>query len=447
MKSTKSKHYYSPIQYFFWLFSGCEINVLKECPTDFNRQAGIGFTIFMTTLFAFAAGSYAGFYFSHNIISALGFGLIWSLLVFSIDRAMVVTMKKDPTLKSQPFWIPLISRGLLALLIAFVISIPLELLIFRDKIEEQKQIDEVDKVNEHRNDWLVARGVNEDKANKNEAEKDAEIALANANDCRRDPKYRELDNQLPALKKKMERTPPTVSSIYGPKPNIAYKIARSNYYLKLRERNKRGSEFQNEQKIIYNENISKIEKISIKIDSNIQYADQKATDLQNALKNSFIRDFEALENAAHYKKIIYDTVYSSKIDKSKNESLKQIDKISSKYEYKNLSILFFLWLIRILFFLIELLPTISKIVTPVGAYDIAIYRREKDFEKELEEGSDAYLEHQKNMQELENKAELELKMEILKLEKEMKIDILKEASEAQNLVARKKIEEFKNKNL
>jgi len=53
---SKSKSFdkkYSKIQYFFWLLSGAEINILKDCPTDYNRQAGIGFTIFMTTLLAF----------------------------------------------------------------------------------------------------------------------------------------------------------------------------------------------------------------------------------------------------------------------------------------------------------------------------------------------------------------------------------------------------------
>lgn len=53
---SKSKSFdkkYSKIQSFFWLLSGAEINILKDCPTDYNRQAGIGFTIFMTTLLAF----------------------------------------------------------------------------------------------------------------------------------------------------------------------------------------------------------------------------------------------------------------------------------------------------------------------------------------------------------------------------------------------------------
>jgi hypothetical protein len=126
---------YSKLQYFFWLISGCEISVLKNCPTDYNRQAGIGLTIFMTTLMAFASGTYAGWFFAKNIFGSICFGLLWAALIFSIDRSMVITMKKNPTKIKQSLWIPFSSRALMAILIAFIISIPLELLIFSDNID------------------------------------------------------------------------------------------------------------------------------------------------------------------------------------------------------------------------------------------------------------------------------------------------------------------------
>ena len=134
-KTSTKKYNYSKIQYFFWLLSGAEISILKDCPTDYNRQAGIGFTIFMTTLLAFFSGSYAGYYFGESYVSAILFGIIWASLIFSIDRSMVVTLKKDPTKEKQNFWPPFLSRAVLAILIAFIISIPLELLIFKENID------------------------------------------------------------------------------------------------------------------------------------------------------------------------------------------------------------------------------------------------------------------------------------------------------------------------
>jgi hypothetical protein len=451
MKNSKSKYYYSPVQYFFWLFSGCEINILKNCPTDFNRQAGIGFTIFMTTLFAFAAGSYSGYYFTKDYFSAFGFGLIWALLVFSIDRAMVVTMKKDPTLKAQPFWIPLISRGFLALLIAFVISIPLELLIFRDQIEIQKKKDEIDTIIEIKQGWIGVGNVKEDKASKVEAENEAKIAEENANNCNSDKEYKRLDSELQVLQSIMSRFPRyinyTVNNTPKTRLNPKYITARNNYNSKLRQRNNRCVNYKNEQTVIANNKKNEAIKLKDKIDKNTDIADKKADTMQKLLKNSFIRDFISLENAAYSKKISYDTIYSTKTDSITKQLNRNIERVNKTIEYENSSIIFFLWLIRILFFLIELLPTISKIVTPVGAYDMAIYRREKDFEKELEDGSEKYLEQQKYLRELEDKAEVEIKKEVLELEKKMKLEIMKEASDAQNKVAKKKIDDFKTKHL
>ena len=80
----------SKIKKFFWLISGSEISILEKCPTDHNRHMNVGLAIFATTLIAFLAGSLAGFKFStQNIFSALMFGAIWCLLVFTIDRNMV----------------------------------------------------------------------------------------------------------------------------------------------------------------------------------------------------------------------------------------------------------------------------------------------------------------------------------------------------------------------
>jgi hypothetical protein len=50
-----------------------------------------------------------------------------------------------------------------------------------------------------------------------------------------------------------------------------------------------------------------------------------------------------------------------------------------KGKLANPAILMFLWLIRALFFVIELLPSVVKIATPMGKYDFAVYQAERDF--------------------------------------------------------------------
>ena len=80
------------------------------------------------------AASYALFTVFDNIFTAIFFGLIWGLLIFNLDRFIVSTLKKrdqffDELLQASP-------RILLAIIIAVVISKPLELKIFEKEINQ-----------------------------------------------------------------------------------------------------------------------------------------------------------------------------------------------------------------------------------------------------------------------------------------------------------------------
>jgi Mn2+/Fe2+ NRAMP family transporter len=129
----------SIFQKFFWLISGSEIHVLKDCKHDYNRHATMGFILFMTWLFATFAGGFAGWYFGHSLKTAFGFGLMWGLMIYAIDRGMVISLKKNPTIEKQPFWIPFLTRAVLGIVIAFFISIPFEILIFNEDIKIQME--------------------------------------------------------------------------------------------------------------------------------------------------------------------------------------------------------------------------------------------------------------------------------------------------------------------
>lgn len=135
----------SRFQRFLWTVAGAELDILEKCRTDHKKFAAIGATILMTAFIAFCAGTSAAWYFTQSGDESSGslgwamlFGLIWALLIFCIDRSLVITLKKDPSVKKQKFWVPLLSRSALACIIAFMVSIPLELVIFEDFIAEQK---------------------------------------------------------------------------------------------------------------------------------------------------------------------------------------------------------------------------------------------------------------------------------------------------------------------
>lgn len=123
------------LKQFFIICSGSDTDILEQCSKgEQNKYAGIGATVFFTALMAFIAGSYALYTVFDNLFTAIGFGFIWGLLIFNLDRYIVSTIKKtgsiiDELIQASP-------RILLAVIIAIVISKPLELKIFEKEINQ-----------------------------------------------------------------------------------------------------------------------------------------------------------------------------------------------------------------------------------------------------------------------------------------------------------------------
>ncbi|WP_298551575.1 DUF4407 domain-containing protein [uncultured Algibacter sp.] len=120
---------------FFIICSGADTDILEDCSIgEQNKYAGIGATVFFTAVMAFIAASYALFTVFDNLYTSIFFGLIWGLLIFNLDRYIVSTIKKtghviDELIQASP-------RILLAIIIAVVISKPLELKIFEKEINQ-----------------------------------------------------------------------------------------------------------------------------------------------------------------------------------------------------------------------------------------------------------------------------------------------------------------------
>lgn len=114
--------------------SGADPELLSQCSkAEQIKQAGIGGTVFFTAVMAFIAASYALFTVFDTIWIAVFFGLVWGLLIFNLDRFIVSTIKKQDN-----FWqeaLQAFPRIILAVIIAVVISKPLELKIFEKEID------------------------------------------------------------------------------------------------------------------------------------------------------------------------------------------------------------------------------------------------------------------------------------------------------------------------
>jgi len=123
------------INRFFWMCSGADTDILKNSSkAEQTKFAGIGGTVFFTAVMAFIAASYALFTVFDNYFTSIFFGLVWGLLIFNLDRFIVSTIKKNDNkwkevLQATP-------RIVLAIIIAVVISKPLELKIFEKEINQ-----------------------------------------------------------------------------------------------------------------------------------------------------------------------------------------------------------------------------------------------------------------------------------------------------------------------
>lgn len=174
------------LKQFFIICSGSDTDILNDCSIgEQNKYAGIGATVFFTALMAFIAASYALYTVFDNLIASIGFGLVWGLLIFNLDRYIVSTIKKtgnilDEIIQASP-------RFLLAVIIAIVIAKPLELKIF------EKEINQV--LLEEKNDFTLA---NKD-----------QIAQQYT------PKIEELNNNIKALQNKIDTKETEVNDLYS----------------------------------------------------------------------------------------------------------------------------------------------------------------------------------------------------------------------------------------
>lgn len=123
---------------FFWICSGANRKILRQCPTEYSKYFGIGGTIFFTAAMAMLSGGYAFYTIFDNTLIAILFGIFWGLLIFNLDRFIVNTMYSDG--KYTISWGELAAgtpRLIIAIFLGIVISTPLEMKIFEDRINSQ----------------------------------------------------------------------------------------------------------------------------------------------------------------------------------------------------------------------------------------------------------------------------------------------------------------------
>ena len=118
---------------FLWWCAGAHQDLLKQFPSEHAKHSGLGGVLLATLVLASLAAGYAIYTVFDNWMYAIGFGIIWGLIIFNFDRFLVSTMRKYGISKRKQLWMA-VPRLALALLIGFTIARPLEMKIFEKEI-------------------------------------------------------------------------------------------------------------------------------------------------------------------------------------------------------------------------------------------------------------------------------------------------------------------------
>ncbi|MDO9106459.1 MAG: DUF4407 domain-containing protein [Methylovulum sp.] len=131
----------SKLQSFLIGCSGADTETLMACASPVRmKYAQLGFLILIPAIFGFISASYwLSTVFGkdpHGIYIALGGGLFWGIVIFSLDRFLVMTIKKSESVLRDLFSVSVISRMALAVLIGYVVAHPLVLKMFEPNLKE-----------------------------------------------------------------------------------------------------------------------------------------------------------------------------------------------------------------------------------------------------------------------------------------------------------------------
>lgn len=352
---------------FLWSCAGVNKKVLRQCPSDYAKYAGIGGTILFTALMACFSGGYAlSFVFGKWWIGFI-FGIFWGLLIFNLDRFIVNTMYSDG--KVTIGWQELKSglpRIIMAIFLGIVISYPLELKIFDDeiqvKIEEMKserlrgyiakdqlRVDSLEQVLSHLREVPVSiydvdiTGGNQQLNDLMQQQKNLQDNINHENSI-----ISNIDRELRILKQDNDE---------GKNDAVINKKMASK-----RESQAKRNSFQSELKNVQ----AQMSVISPQVQELIK---KKTTERETSIQR-IQKDIDALKS----KITSADKEYSDVFDKNFNgfqaqmlafsemKNTKAVDELVSSTQIAS-------WLIMLLFIIIETAPTFFKMMMEDGAYD------------------------------------------------------------------------------
>lgn len=303
---------------FLWWCAGAHQKLLKQFPSEHSKYSGLGAVLLATFVLATLSAGYAIYTVFGNWLWTIGFALIWGLIIFNFDRFLVSTMRKYGISRRKQILMA-IPRLALALLIGVVIARPLEMKIFDKEINVKMTENLHEKI--RLNDSLLAM---EYKNQLSDAEKERQrllgrkLAIEDTLHNLQTAYLREADGTGGSMQRGIE-------NITRLKQD-AYNQAKVLYTPEL---------LQLEESIKSNEGILKDAKVSME-DKRKQFEVTAAANMGFLERNKALSDLSNEEASVFWASL----------------------------------------LISMLIILIEIGPVLSKLIMPLGPYDIALAKEE-----------------------------------------------------------------------
>lgn len=121
---------------FLWKVSGGLLIYLNESYPDHNKYKNLGFAILSTGLFAFISAVFALSFLTDNRYVIFFIALLWGSTIMNIDMLMVNTVIKSEA-RPGKLLLGFAGRAALAIVIAFSVSVPIEMTLFKDEINDE----------------------------------------------------------------------------------------------------------------------------------------------------------------------------------------------------------------------------------------------------------------------------------------------------------------------
>lgn len=128
------------INEFLWICAGVDRDLLRTCKSDWASKSGLGGNIFMTALLTAMSMGFAIHMITDNLFFVVIIGILFGLLIFSLDRFIINTMYSDG--KCSFSWKEFVSglpRIIISIVLGLIIAIPIEIQVFRGAINDYIQ--------------------------------------------------------------------------------------------------------------------------------------------------------------------------------------------------------------------------------------------------------------------------------------------------------------------